>query len=83
MRLDIADMLDWTVEQAQLANNCKIYLNGEEVKYVTVADEEQGYIERYKELDGKFVREGDEIAIERLEGEVQIIDKRNIGVLHA
>lgn len=73
MRISIDERDSWTPEQADINLDCKVLVNGEEVKYCTVADEEQGYVERFKEdADGKLVREGDEIARERLYGKVEI-----------
>lgn len=73
MRLDMAEREQWSIEQAQLALDCIVYVDGKEVKYCVVADEEKGYVEFYKQdANGKFIREGDEIACERLDGYVEI-----------
>lgn len=69
MKLSIKDV------QTPLHNRAIITLNGERVEYCTEADEEAGYVERFKlGKDGKPYIEGEEIATERVEGEVRIID---------
>lgn len=52
----------------------KVKLNGEYVRDVVVADEEEGYIKRFKRVDGKFVvnRWRKDIETETLYGNVVI-----------
>lgn len=78
MRLDINERESWNALQAELNNHAVVLLNGIEQKYVTCADEEQGYIERYAlDKDGRLVIEGNDAKIERLTGVVRIKDKRD------
>ncbi|URA06770.1 prohead core and protease protein [Xanthomonas phage Langgrundblatt1] len=78
MRLNINERDTWNALQAELNNHAVVLLNGVEQKYVTCADEEQGYIERYAlDKDGRVVIEGNDAKIERLEGRVRIKDKRD------
>ena len=78
MRLNINERDTWNAFQLELNNHAVVLLNGVEQKYVTCADEEQGYIERYAlDSKGKPIVEGDELKIERLEGYVRIKDKRD------
>ncbi len=58
-----------------LAFRGKIFLDGVEQKMCTTFDTEAGYIERYKEVDGKIVIENDEGVIERLEGVVTVVEE--------
>lgn len=78
MRLDINERDTWNALQAELNNYAVVLLNGVEQKYVTCADEEKGYIERYA-LDkyGRIVIEGEDAKIERLTGVVRIKDRRD------
>ena len=57
-----------------LLGRVKIKLNGEYVQGAIVADEEQGYIERFKKVDGKFVvnRKREEVETDVLHGNVVI-----------
>lgn len=84
MKLDIDEREQWTPEQHEFAANCAVYLDGKEMTHVTVFDEELGYIKRYKtEGDDVFIDpDGNDVVIERLEGKVEVFDKRK-GVLHA
>ena len=67
MRLTVKEAID-----RDLLGKVKIKLNGEYVQGVIVADEDQGYIERFKKVDGKFVvnRRRKEIETETLYGNV-------------
>lgn len=69
MRLTV----DEAIERG-LLGRVKIKLNGEYVQGAIVADEEQGYIERFKKVDGKLVidRKREEIETEVLHGNVVI-----------
>ena len=78
MRLDINEMETWNALQIELNKYAVVLLNGVEQKYVTCADEEQGYIERYAvDKDGRIVIEGLDAKIERLTGVVRIKDRRD------
>ena len=52
MRLTVKEAID-----RDLLGRVNIKLNGEYVQGVIVADEEQGYIERFKKVDGKRLLE--------------------------
>ena len=69
MRLTV----DEAIERG-LLGKVKVKLNGEYVRDVVVADEEEGYIKRFKKVDGKFVinRKRDDIETEVLHGNVVI-----------
>jgi len=69
MRLTV----DEAIERG-LLGRVKVRLNGEYVQGAIVADEEQGYIERFKKVDGKFVvnRKREEVETEVLHGNVVI-----------
>ena len=83
MRLDARK--DWEhPERGPLVRHAKVFLDGEEVQYCILADEEAGYVLRYKTDDkGMLMHDGDEIATERLEGKVTITDTRKRSVFHA
>lgn len=73
MRMDIDERDKWTIEQCQMGLDCQVFVDGKEVKYCTVADEEAGYVIRFvQDADGRMVREGDEIKRERITGKVEI-----------
>lgn len=65
--------VDEAIERG-LLGKVKVKLNGEYVQGAIVADEEQGYIERFKKVDGKFVvnRWRKDIETETLYGNVVI-----------
>lgn len=65
--------VDEAIERG-LLGKVKIKLNGECVQDVIVADEEEGYIKRFKKVDGVFVtnRKRDDIETEVLQGNVVI-----------
>ena len=69
MRLTV----DEAIERG-LLGKVKVKLNGEYVRDVVVADEEEGYIKRFKRVDGVFVinRKRDDIETEVLHGNVVI-----------
>lgn len=69
MRLTV----DEAIERG-LLGKVKVKLNGEYVGDVAVADEEEGYIKRFKRVDGKFVinRKREEVETEVLHGNVVI-----------
>lgn len=73
MRLSIDERESWTREQIEVEHNCKVFLDGVQIKYCTVADEEQGYVERFKlNPQGEFVHNADYIEREKLYGKVVI-----------
>lgn len=64
MRLEIND---------QRLQYAKIFLNGERKRFVITADEERGYIERYKVNErGELIYYGDRLQAVRESGEVRI-----------
>ena len=69
MRLTVDEVIE-----RGLLGKVKVKLNGEYVWYVVVADEEEGYIRRFKKVDGKFVinRKREEVETEVLHGNVVI-----------
>lgn len=53
---------------------CHIFLDGKELRDVITADEEDGYILKYKEDDvGNLVSVGNEWQVEELRGDVRIV----------
>lgn len=68
MKLSIKDV------QTELHRRAIITLDGVRQTHCTEADEEGGYVERFKLKDGKPFVEGEEVATERVYGEVRIID---------
>lgn len=67
MRLDIDELgFDWG-----LGNRATVYLDGVEQPCCTVADEEEGYIIRYKRLDPEKKPLND--LTEKIYGEVKIV----------
>lgn len=72
-----ADHTDLGFRSDAHASNYKVLLDGEEVDRVITADEEKGYILKYKQVDGEYVRGGDgRLETEELHGNVKIIDTR-------
>lgn len=69
MRLTVDEAID-----RGLLGRVKVKLDGEYVQGVIVADEEQGYIERFKKIDGRFVvnHDREEVETEVLRGNVVI-----------
>ncbi|MDM1324880.1 hypothetical protein [Acinetobacter pseudolwoffii] len=69
MRLTVDEAID-----LGLLGKVKVKLNGEYVRDVVVADEEEGYIKRFKKVDGKFVinRKREDVETEILYGNVVI-----------
>lgn len=69
MRLTV----DEAIERG-LLGKVKVKLNGEYVRDVVVADEEEGYIKRFKRVDGVFVinRKREDVETEVLYGNVVI-----------
>lgn len=69
MRLTVDEAID-----RGLLGKVKVKLNGEYVRDVVVADEEEGYIKRFKKVDGKLVinRKREDVETEILYGNVVI-----------
>ena len=65
MRIDIDERDNWTPEQCAINLECQIFVDGKEVKYCTVADEEKGYVIQ-------LVLDGDNVVRERITGKVEI-----------
>lgn len=65
--------VDEAIERG-LLGKVKVKLNGEYVRDVVVADEEEGYIKRFKKVDGKFVinHKREDVETEVLYGNVVI-----------
>ncbi len=75
MKLSIEDLTGNDPEKAALCLRAVILLNGEKVEMCIEADEEEGYIVRNAvDENGQIYLDGEEVATERLEGEVRIID---------
>lgn len=84
MRLQVEDANgdDW--EKAQMVFNTDVYLNGKMAKYVTIADEEAGYIvcHQIDELGNAVLnRDRDEVLDYIETGVVQIVDRRKRDVV--
>lgn len=76
MRLTVDDLKD--PEKAALCQRAKIFLDGKEVTRCTIADEEQGYIERYVDPDDpRYSSAWTEWPRETLHGQVKIVDPEN------
>ena len=72
MRLDINKLTEGELVDLQFTT-AEIFLDGIAQTYVTVADEEQGYVEKYyKNQYGEFYLDGDSLAIARVFGKVEI-----------
>lgn len=69
MRLTVDEAID-----RGLLGKVKVKLNGEYVRDVVVADEEEGYIKRFKKVGGKLVinRKREDVETEILYGNVVI-----------
>lgn len=76
MRLDIDEREKWSVEECRISSDCKIYLDGIEKKYCTIADEEAGYIVRFATDENGIILRDPDNSIEykrvREEGKVSI-----------
>lgn len=69
MRVEVGVSENWRNVEA-------VKVDGEEVKFVTVADTDLGLVVRFvADADGKFVVEGDEVKKETLYGNVEIVFK--------
>lgn len=57
-----------------LGRKVRVKLDGEEISAVITADEEEGFVVRYrKDVDDHFVIEDDEAVTETITGKVEII----------
>ncbi|MBN46234.1 MAG: hypothetical protein CMH23_07150 [Methylophaga sp.] len=69
MRVEVGVSENWQ-------NVESVKLDGNEVKYCTVADTDLGLVVRFvADADGNFVTEGDEVKKETLYGNVEIVFK--------
>ena len=75
MRLSVSYYNEYDKETRELCCRCVVLLDGVRVKNCTEADEEEGFIVRFKLDDhGTHIVNGAEIETETLYGNVQIID---------
>ena len=75
MRLSVSEYSEYDKETRELCCRCVVLLNGLQVKNCTEADEEEGFVVRFKLDDnGNHIVNGAEIETETLYGNVQIID---------
>ena len=75
MRLSVSYYNEYDKETRELCCRCVVLLDGVHVKNCTEADEEEGFVVRFKLDDrGNHIVNGVEIETETLYGNVQIID---------
>ena len=75
MRLSMSYYNEYDKETRELCCRCVVLLDGVRVKNCTEADEEEGFVVRFKLDDhGMLTVNGSEIETETLYGNVQIID---------
>lgn len=75
MRLSVNDLNKYDEKKLALSRRAVILLDGVQVKNCTEADEENGFIVRFKLTgEGSLILNGSEIETEKLTGHVQIID---------
>jgi hypothetical protein len=75
MRLSVSYYNEYDKETRELCCRCVVLLDGKQVKNCTEADEEEGFVVRFKLDDhGNHIVNGAEIETETLYGNVQIID---------
>ena len=75
MKLSISYYSEYDQKTRDLCCRCVVLLDGVHVKKCTEADEEEGFVIRFKLDDnGSLIVNGNEIEIEKLTGNVQIID---------
>lgn len=75
MRLSVSEYNEYDKETRELCCRCVVLLNGLQVKNCTEADEEEGFVIRFKlDNNGNHIVNGAEIETEILYGNVQIID---------
>lgn len=75
MRLSVSDFQKYDKETLALCRRVVVLLDGVQVKNCTEADEEEGFVVRFKlTKEGSLILLGAEIETETLYGNVQIID---------
>ena len=75
MRLSVSYYNEYDKETRELCCRCVVLLDGVQVKNCTEADEEEGFVVRFKlTKEGSLILLGAEIETETLYGNVQIID---------
>ena len=75
MRLSVSDFQEYDEEKLALCRRVVVLLDGVQVKNCTEADEEEGFVVRFKlDENGMLTVNGAEIETETLYGNVQIID---------
>ena len=75
MRLSVSYYNEYDKETRELCCQCVVLLDGVRVKNCTEADEEEGFVVRFKlDENGMLTVNGAEIETETLYGNVQIID---------
>ena len=75
MRLSVSYYNEYDKETRELCCRCVVLLDGEQVKNWTEADEEKGFVVRFKlDENGMLTVKGAKIETETLYGNVQIID---------
>ena len=75
MRLSVTYYNEYDKETRELCCRCVVLLDGVQVKNCTEADEEEGFVVRFKlDENGMLTVNGAEIETETLYGNVQIID---------
>ena len=75
MRLSVSEYSEYDKETRELCCRCVVLLDGVHVKNCTEADEEEGFVVRFKLDDrGNHIVNGSEIETETLYGNVQITD---------
>lgn len=75
MRLSVSDFQEYDKETLALCRRVVVLLDGVQVKNCTEADEEEGFVVRFKlTKEGSLILLGAEIETETLYGNVQIID---------
>ncbi len=75
MRLSVDGLNEYDEKKLALSRRAVILLDGVQVKNCTEADEEEGFVVRFKLTDtGSLILNDGEIETEKLTGNVQIID---------
>lgn len=75
MKLSISYYSEYDQKTRDLCCRCVVLLDGVHVKNCTEADEEEGFVIRFKLDDnGSLILNGAEVETETLTGNVQIID---------
>lgn len=74
MRLDINDLIGADKRTKEILRQVQVKLNGANMQFVTLADEEQGYVMQLKrDAHGNFVIEHGAVTECRIEGKVEIV----------